>query len=80
MKNTSSPSPRPSGSQPAAAAKGKARQPAATGITAEQLHQLIAEEAYLRAERRSFQGGDSTGDWLAAEAEITRKLAHGAKG
>jgi hypothetical protein len=32
--------------------------------------QLIAAAAYLKAEARGFQGGDSMSDWLAAEAEI----------
>lgn len=32
--------------------------------------QLIAAAAYLKAEARGFQGGDSVSDWLAAEAEI----------
>jgi hypothetical protein len=31
--------------------------------------------AYFIAERRGFQGGDETSDWLAAEAEIDRLLA-----
>jgi len=31
---------------------------------------MIAEEAYLKAEGRGFQGGSSVQDWLEAEAEI----------
>ena len=34
----------------------------------------IALAAYLRAERRGFQGGDPVEDWLAAEAEIDDAL------
>lgn len=52
---------------------------AAAGITPEQLRQMIAEEAYLRAEQRGFQAGDPTADWLTAEVEITRRLAQGQK-
>lgn len=32
--------------------------------------QLIATTAYFKAEARGFEGDDSLGDWLAAEAEI----------
>ncbi len=41
-----------------------------TKISSEQRRQMIAESAYFRAERRGFDGGDSIGDWLAAEAEV----------
>lgn len=37
---------------------------------------LIAEAAYLRAERRGFSGGDPEQDWLEAEAEVDRTLLH----
>ncbi len=37
---------------------------------------LIAEAAYLRAERRGFSGGDPQQDWLEAEAEVDRMLLH----
>jgi hypothetical protein len=37
---------------------------------------MIAEAAYLRAERRGFLHGDSLGDWLAAEHEIDTALNH----
>lgn len=33
-------------------------------------HEMIAREAYLRAEQRGFQGGDPMTDWLEAEEEI----------
>jgi hypothetical protein len=39
----------------------------------EQRQRMIAEAAYLRAERRGFQGGDPLDDWLQAEAEIDRQ-------
>jgi hypothetical protein len=36
---------------------------------------LIAKAAYFRAERRQFQPGHELEDWLAAEAEVDRRLA-----
>jgi hypothetical protein len=39
-------------------------------LTREGRHALIAEKAYLRAERRGFAPGHETEDWLAAEAEV----------
>jgi hypothetical protein len=35
---------------------------------------MIAERAYLRAERRGFAPGREAEDWLAAEAEIDSLL------
>ena len=35
---------------------------------------MIAEAAYLRAERRSFAPGGEAEDWLAAEAEVDALL------
>jgi hypothetical protein len=35
---------------------------------------LIAEAAYFRAEKRGFQPGHETEDWLAAEAEVDARL------
>ena len=43
-------------------------------ITPEQRYQMIAEAAYYHAERRGFIIGDTTQDWLDAEAEIDRIL------
>lgn len=40
----------------------------------EQRLRLIAEEAYLRAERRGFTDGDPVSDWLAAEREVDERL------
>ncbi len=45
-----------------------------TEVTPKQRYQMIAEAAYLRAEKRGFIGGDVTDDWLKAEAEIDRIL------
>ncbi len=38
--------------------------------------EMIAVAAYYRAEHRGFDGGDSVGDWLAAEVEIDALLRH----
>jgi hypothetical protein len=46
-------------------------------ITAADRHRLIAEAAYLRAERRGFAPGGEVADWLAAEAEVDAMLAAG---
>lgn len=35
---------------------------------------LIAEAAFFRAEKRGFAPGHETEDWLAAEAEVDKKL------
>ena len=40
------------------------------GVTPEQRHQMIAEAAYRRAQKRSFAGGDPENDWYEAEVEI----------
>ena len=40
----------------------------------EQRAALIAESAYYRAEKRGFQPGHETEDWLAAEAEVDARL------
>ena len=42
--------------------------------SAAELQAWIAEAAYYRAERRGFQPGAETDDWLAAEAEIATRL------
>jgi hypothetical protein len=39
-----------------------------------ELHQMIAEAAYLLAEQRNFVGGSPLDDWLTAEAEIIKQL------
>jgi hypothetical protein len=43
--------------------------------SAEERQRMIATAAYLRAEQRGFVGGDPAADWLAAEAEVDRRLA-----
>jgi hypothetical protein len=44
-------------------------------VGTEQRRRYIEVAAYYLAERRGFQGGDETSDWLTAEAEIDRLLA-----
>ena len=46
-------------------------------LTPESRHALIAEAAYLRAERRGFIPGHETEDWLAAEVEVDALLRVG---
>jgi hypothetical protein len=36
--------------------------------------EMVAREAYLRAERRGFSGGDPVQDWLEAEKDIDAML------
>lgn len=45
-----------------------------TEIVPAELTRMIAEAAYLRAEKRGFVGGQELDDWLEAEAEIKRLL------
>ena len=51
--------------------------PPRAALTAEARHTLIAESAYLRAERRGFAPGHETDDWLEAEAEVDALLRVG---
>jgi hypothetical protein len=43
-------------------------------VSAEVRRAMIAERAYLRAERRGFAPGREAEDWLGAEAEIDSLL------
>ena len=45
------------------------------GVTEDVRRGMIAEAAYLRAERRGFAPGNEEADWLAAEAEVDRLLS-----
>ncbi len=45
-----------------------------TGIDTEQRQRLIADEAHLIAERRGFQGGDPSQDWVEAEKLVDYRL------
>jgi hypothetical protein len=44
-------------------------------VSPEQRWRMIAEAAYLRAEKRGFVEGHAVDDWLEAEQEIKRLLA-----
>lgn len=46
-----------------------------SAVTSEERQKMIAEAAYLRAEKRGFVGGDPAEDWLIAEAEIDKILS-----
>lgn len=62
---------------PAASAAPAA--PATTAITVseEARRAMIAQAAYLRAERRGFTPGNEVEDWMAAEAEVDALLRAG---
>ena len=40
---------------------------------------MIEIAAYLRAQGRHFEAGHELEDWLAAEAEVDRRIAHAQK-
>ncbi len=44
-------------------------------VTPEERHCMIAEAAYLIAERRGFLGVAALDDWLQAEAEVDARLS-----
>jgi len=44
-------------------------------VTPDRRRVMIAEAAYLRAERRGFAPGGEEEDWIAAEAEVDRLLS-----
>jgi hypothetical protein len=44
-------------------------------MTADQRHSMIQAAAYLRAEKRGFQNGNPTQDWVDAEREIDAMLS-----
>ena len=58
----------------AAAMQAKAATPFTQFVDPERRDALIAEAAYFRAEKRGFQPGHETEDWLDAEAEIDARL------
>lgn len=45
-----------------------------SSMDAEVRQQMIAEEAYLIAEKRGFQGGDAAEDWARAEEQVNNRL------
>jgi hypothetical protein len=54
--------------------KMAAKTPARVTISEDVRRGMIAEGAYLRAERRGFAPGHEAEDWLAAEAEVDALL------
>ena len=44
------------------------------GVDPEVRRQLIAAEAYYRAEKRGFAAGHELSDWLAAEAAVDSRI------
>ena len=49
-------------------------------ISEDMRRSMIAQGAYLRAERRGFRAGDEVEDWMAAEAEVDALLKAGSGG
>jgi hypothetical protein len=47
-------------------------------VTPEEIHHLIAEAAYYRAQERGFAPGDPLQDWLEAEAEVMVRVRNSA--
>ncbi len=43
-------------------------------VAAEELHRLIAEKAYYKAQQRGFAPGYEHEDWIKAEAEVMQRL------
>jgi len=69
------PTPKPARPAPRTGVRKGAPPPAPRmALTREGRRALIAEKAYLRAERRGFAPGHESEDWLAAEAEVDALL------
>jgi hypothetical protein len=73
----------PTGAPPTAPARtkrasapkpAKTATPAKAQVSDETRHAMIAESAYLRAERRGFAPGGEVADWMAAEQEVDALL------
>jgi hypothetical protein len=47
---------------------------ASTSVDPDVRRQLVAAEAYFRAERRGFAAGNELDDWVAAEAAVDMRL------
>ena len=43
-------------------------------LSSDEMHKLVAEAAYYRAEQRGFAPGSEVEDWLTAEAQILAGL------
>jgi hypothetical protein len=64
----------PSVSPTASPLRGRKPAPPRAEVSPDERRRLIAERAYLRAERRGFTPGFETEDWLAAEVEVDALL------
>ncbi len=65
--------------RPSARVRPSPPEPSRLALTPEARRTMIAEGAYLRAERRGFAPGHETEDWLAAETEVDAllRVSHG---
>jgi len=61
----------------ASASKPQTATASGSTVSADVRRGMIAEAAYLRAERRGFVPGHEDEDWLAAEKEVDAQLASG---
>lgn len=59
---------------PPSKARAKRAAVGAPTVSADARRGMIAESAYLRAERRGFAPGGEDEDWIAAEAEVDQLL------
>ena len=50
------------------------RKPTSKTVSHTDMQEMIATNAYYRAERRGLAAGDHMQDWLDAEAEIAQKF------
>lgn len=66
--------------QPKATRVAPGKSPPRAAVSGEDRRAMIAEAAYLRAERRGFAPGHETEDWLAAEVEVDVLLKIGPGG
>lgn len=71
---------RPRSAQPKGTRAAKAKSAPRAAVSAGDRRAMIAEAAYLRAERRGFAPGHETEDWLAAEGEVDALLKIGPGG
>ena len=68
-----------SGHQPVLPVAGQSRHARMAQLMLERdvRHQMIAQAAYFRAERRGFEPGHELEDWLAAEIEVDTGITLG---
>ena len=66
--------PAPRKKSPAGVATAAQAAKSRTQVSEDMRRGMIAESAYLRAERRGFAPGNENADWLAAEAEVDALL------